>query len=416
MYEFNRAVARFIGDGHVWDNPDIGIMPCNQIFLKYREVYAVLQNNFLEGVMTLDLRKIRTALDNSSLTFDEWLVANGNKALPTVEGIPTVEYHSMRYGDAYDARYTLKGTDSRYSPDMVITPEHQVDILLSGAEVDYSKMVRQCLFTVNGLFHRASASEHGVYLLRGAESCNKLNQINAGILNFQDVGQFDCLEFKANYFKKPVKLLPYSDSVYIRFPRKLTGKTLFLVMGGFLITPNSDAFKVVNDDTLLVNMKRLPYHRFFYELLKRANLDSMGLDTTGDDRRSVAELDSDEAIKQFFLLPHSFLVLLDNPDVTIQEDQLMGTGIPGRWEYHTYPAGVMRVSDGTHPEYRVLEQEGVFVLATLPQYRDQIMRETVYHTPEGAIDNLKVGANSFHPADAVLVRAMSSKVKIAKAQ
>lgn len=415
MYEFNRSVARLIGDGHVWDTPDIGAMPCNEIFKKYREVYAVLQNNFIEGALTLDLRKIRTSIETLSVTFDEWLVLNGNKALPTAEGIPTVEYASMRYGDAYDARYALKGTDSRYSPDMVVTPEHQVDILLSGADVDYRKMVRNCLFTVNGLIHRASASNAGLYLIRGGESCNKMNQTNVGILNFQDVGQFDCLEFKANYFKKPIKLLPYRDSVYIRFPRKLTGKTLFLVLGGFLITPDQDSFKVINDDTLLVNMKRIPYHRFFYETLKRANLDSMGLDTTGDDHRSVEELDSDEAIKQYFLLPHSFLVLLDNPDVTIKEEQLGGTGIPGRWEHYTYPAGVMRVSSGVHPEYRVLEQEGVFVLATLPQYRDQLMRETVYRPHEGAIDNLKIGALSNFPADAVLIRVMSSKVKIAKA-
>lgn len=414
MYEFNRSVARLVGDGHVWDTPDIGAMSCNEIFNKYREVYVVLQNKFIEGALTLDLRKIRVSIETSTLTFDQWLVQNGNKSLPTTEGIPTVNYTSMRYGDAYDAKYNLLGTDSRYSPEMTVTPEHQVDILLTGERVDYTKMVRNCLFTVNGLVHRASASVNGIYLLRGAESCNKLNQINVGILNFQDVGEFDCLEFKSNYFKKPVKLLPYSDSVYIRFPRKLTGKTLFLVLGGFLITPNQNAYKVINDDTLLVNMKRLPYHRFFYETLKRANLDAMGLDTTGDDRRSVPELDSDGAIKQYFMLPHSFLVLLNNQDVTIQEDQLMSTGIPGRWEYHSYPAGVMRVSDGTHPEYRVLDQEGVFVLATLPQYRNQVMRETVYNVGEGAIDNMKVGANSFYPADAVLVRVMSSKVKIAK--
>lgn len=415
MYQFNRSVARLIGDEHTWETPDIGVMPCNQIFTKYREIYAVLQNTYIEGALTLDLSKIRTKIETLSMTFDEWLVQNANTALPTTEGIPTVTYLSSRYGDAYDAGYSLKGTDSRYSPEMVVTPEHQVDILLSRADTDYSKLVKNCLFTVNGLFHRASASQDGVYLVKGGECCNLVNDIQVGIFNLQDVSSFECLSFMSGYFKKPVKLLDYKDKIYIRFPRKLSGKSLFLVLGGFLITPNQGAFKLINDDTLMVNMNRIPYHRFFFETLKRANVDSMALDSTGDDRRSVKELDSDEAIKQYFLLPHSFLVVLDSQDITVRESRVGDMGIPGRWEYHTYPQGVLRASDGTHPEYRVLEQEGVFVLAAKPTYRDAVMRETTYAVKEDAIDNGKIGALSNHPAHGTLIQVLSSKVTIAKA-
>lgn len=415
MYEFNRSVARLIGDDHTWETPDIGVMPCNEIFTKYREVYAVLQNNFIEGALTLDLSKIRTKIETLSVTFDAWLVQNGNKSLPTVEGIPTVKYLSARYGDAYDAGYTLKGTDSRYSPEMVVTPEHQVDVLISKPDTDYQKLVKNCLFTVNGLFHRASASPAGVYLVKGGDSCNLINDTQVGILNFQDVCEFECLSFMPGYFKQPIKLLDYKDKIFIKFPRKLSGKTLCLVLGGFLLTPDQDVFKLVNDDTLIVNMNRIPYHRFFYETLRRAKLETMGLNTTGDDRRVVQELDSNEAIKQYFLLPHSFLILLNSTDITVREDRLADTGIPGRWEYHTYPQGLLRVSDSTHPEYRVLEQEGVYVLATRPQYRDTVMRETIYSVNEGAIDNHKIGAISNHPAHATLIRVLSSKVTIAKA-
>lgn len=416
MYEFNRSVARLIGDDHTWETPDIGVMPCNQIFTKYREVYAVLQNNFIEGALTLDLRKIRTKIETLTITFDEWLVQNANKALPTTEGIPTVSYLSARYGDAYDAGYQLKGTDSRYSPEMVVTPEHQVDILVSKPGIDYTKLVKSCLFTVNGLIHRASASPAGVYLVKGGECCNRINDTQVGLFNFQDVAEFECLSFMSGYFKRPVKLLDYKDKIYIKFPRKLSSKTLFLVLGGFLLTPDQDVFKLVNDDTLVVNMNRVPYHRFFYETLKRANLDSMGLDTTGDDRRAVQELNSDEAIKQYFLLPHSFLVMLNTQDITIREDRVADMGIPGRWEYHTYPQGLLRVSDSTHPEYRVLEQEGVYVLAARPQYRDAVMRETTYTSIDGAVDNHKIGAFSNHPGHATLIRVLSSKVTIAKAE
>lgn len=414
MYEFNRSVARLIGEDQVWETPDIGATACDKIFTTYREVYVVLSNKFIEGALTLDLSLIRSKIETLTITFDEFLVANGNSSLPTVDGYPVVETSIMRYGDAYDAGYSILGTDHMVDPETVVTPEHQVDVLFRRDGVDYEKMIRTCLFTVNGLFHRASASTKGVYLLRAGESCNISQETNFGIANFQDIGEFECLSFKDEYFKKPLKLLPYKDKLFIKFPKKLTGKTIFLVLGGFLLTPSNACFKLLNDDTLEVSMNRLPWHRYFYGALKNINLESLGLNVIKDDRRAISELDSDDAIKKFFLLPQSFLVVFDTQKMTIVEDQLQDMGIPGRWEYPGYPQGIIRTKYGFHPEYRALDQDGVFVLATMPQHDNPIMRETVYHRLEGATDDMRIGALSNFPAQAMLIRAYQTGVKIKK--
>ena len=413
MYAFLEALALPKGPSESWTPVDLSPLLCRDIAHNYAEAYITLTHPVLKETQVLLLTAVEVELSGFSGTFDEWLTAVGNKTLPTVPGKTELTSGNAEFKDAVYAGYKILPFDANRHPDTELSLDQKVDLLLRRKNVDYPDMEKNVLATVNGLFHRAGASPTGYVVYDGGRSANhaKLNQV--GLLNFQRVSKFECINIEKSWFTKPLPLLGYKDRFYLKVPKSLRGKTVMLVIAGFLITPG-ETFCKINDNVLSVSWNRLSMIDRYYLADQLLDLrDHVKLSTLEDGRRVTAEMLSDDFVVQMCTLPQSFLVVFDEPNISIDSEKLETLHVPGRWLLHRRPQGLLRVDLGYAPEYTVSSEQGnQFVLQTLPQYQRTILTATNRRDGETLQDNQYHGAYAGRLGQGHLVSFSSERVKI----
>lgn len=413
MYAFLEALALPKGPSESWTPVDLSTLLCRDIAHSYAEAYITLSHPVLEETQVLTLTTVEVELSGFAGTFNEWLVSVGNKTLPTVPGKTELASGMAEFKDAFYAGYKIIPFDANKHPDTELSMDQKVDLLLRRKNVDYEEMEKNVLTTVNGLFHRAGATSTGYVIYDGGRSANHAKRNQVGLLNFQHVSDFECINIEKSWFTKPLPLLGYKDRFYLKVPKSLRGKTVMLVIAGFLITPG-ETFCKVNDNVLSVSWNRLSMIDRYYLADELLDLrDHVKLSTLEDGRRVTAEMLSDEFVMQMCTLPQSFLVVFNEPNISIESEKLETLHVPGRWLLHRRPQGLLRVDLGYCPEYTVsAEQNDQYVLQALPQYQRTVLTATNRREGEKLQDNQYHGAYAGRLAQGHLVSFGSERVKI----
>ena len=415
MYVFVEALALPKGVSQSWVATDLGSRVASDITRLYADAYIQLSHPILTELQVLRLADVATELSGYSGTLNEWLVDNGNKTLPTTPGTFELTEGMADYMDAFYANYSILPFDASRHPDADLSKDERVDLLLRRKGVDYKSMERNVLAVVNGLFHRTGSTEHGFVVYDGGRSANHSGKNAVGLLNFQRVSTFNCYQIEREWFTKPLPLLEYKDRFYLKLPKSMRGKSLMLVIAGFLIPPG-DGFNIVNDDTISVAWNRLSmFSRFRIadrELDLRAHVVlEIAKEEEGDDRRLTEEMLSDEFVIQMCTLPQSFLIAFDEPGISIERELLESMRVPGRWLLHRRPQGLLQVDYGYAPVYTVSAQRNNhYVIQAPPQYHRTELGSTVRRTQLKVQEEAHHGAYEFRIGQGSLLMFSSERV------
>lgn len=411
MYKYERALARSIGDSGVWSEPDLLVVPCNQIFRRYNRAYVVLSHPVLPALQTLDLTLVRSELETTDMQFSQWLALIGNTTLPTEEGTPELKKSKVRYGEAWDANYAIKATDHRIHPDTPVEIDQQLDLLLTREGLDAYYAQKHCLVSVCGVLHQTSASEYGLYVLSGGRVAEQANDNRVGIVNFQDIGSLETLPITPEMIERPVADLPLRDKVYLKLPKEHTGKIIIPVVLGIPLL--GSGFTRWGDSVCVLHTNELKMIQRYY--FARARLGYRFLQSTfGDDRRATEDLLNDEMIVKYLTQPQSFIVLLDAPELSYEAQVLESLGAPGRYATPTYPEGLLLGPHGQVSEYRVLKQRDVYVVAGSERYDPRDMATTKRHLTLPVQENQNWSITEHDLATGFMVDLTATRVEITK--
>lgn len=338
MYSLVSAIAKSFQTQGRWVSVDITDLTFAQLFSDYTAVIATLTNPFVTGQVGLRLSAIQAQVGDSGQTFSEFLTANGNLTLPTFAPIPTINPKYVRYMDVFRAGYDVTPVGPTQAPDAQIPEGDKTWLFLTKTDpvTDYTLFYKTCLVSVNGFIHRLDASTQGVWVMDGNKSSMLSGRAEMGILDFQDVSQFEILPITPAMIYKQASGQLYQNQVRINTGVDLSTKTPMLVLGGYLHMLDSKTFRRIGQTQLLIDFNNLPFIERYHESRECIDYSSMPFQTTtrNDAQISVPDFLSDANILAYLQLSQSFLVMLDNLDVYRDSIYVEKSGMVGKLVAH----------------------------------------------------------------------------------
>jgi hypothetical protein len=390
-YQLVAAKARSKGLDAVWSDVDISAMTIGSLFTDYNNVWLTLSNTALTNNVYLKLSDIRehVAAQYQELTIPQWLVINDDDTLPTFNSLPTLALRHVQYSDAWRAGYTIKPVDRFRHEDAEIPYGEKNDLLLTKEGVDFQTYHRYALVSVNGFIHRAGASTSGLQVVEGGRTGRLANNNQVGIMSFLGVGTIDCIPITPSMIYKTTEDGRLADRAYVALPYDTEGKTVLLVMGGYLHVLD-EVYTKIGPKSLRINMNKIAWPERYFDSLKTIDLTSLPLTRNVNDPRHVAvdELYSDAVIKAYLSLPQSFIVIVNTSDFFVRRRQVPNSQLPGRFEV---PKGTGRFplfgAWGKLYDYAIFPDWGVHVLACNENARPRYQFRTTDWLNNATIDD-----------------------------
>ena len=344
MYKLESAVALGRSTGAQWESVEIGEVLVYSLYDTYYKIYLTISSTFTEELFYVDMDSLKDTYRTYAKTLNELLNDLNGTTLETVSELPNTTVKYARYMNAMQAGYKINhckigyNYPSNYSksdlPDLVLTrPEYTTDMTL---------LNKYCLLTVNGYIHRSATDGTKAYVIDGGSTSMKHNDNHLGIYSFLDIGAKEEIRITEDMISGVDELTPLKKRMYINIPGDLTGKYVFLVIGGYLVLPQADVLWPVNDNLYAVNPSMLPLAERYMESKDSLDLSSLGvtIPSYSENAVSLPEFLSDDVLKKYFTLSQSFAVVLDATNIFIDSKYIKHSNLPGMfttWEDPVYP-------------------------------------------------------------------------------
>lgn len=410
MYSLVKSYAQPTGEGSEWLEPDLSEIPCKTIASTYRKVWLVLSNSYLDHQVSLDFDTIRSELLTVTLSLKNWLFNQGSRAFTTVDTVPTIVKNRLIVGDACLAGYSVLPTSVNVHPDTPLNTDQQHDILLRRDKADYLYMQDHCLAAVNGYLHRTSSSEDGFYILNGVDTGTRTKSNQISLYNFQTLGKVEQFSITDSMVMRPIAALPLVKRVWLKLPKSVVGKTVGLVIAGFIQLLDGVVEKVA-DDIVVLNLSKLPWLDRVQHIQRSMDLAGCPTEFYTDGRRVLSEVESDDFVRWVLKLSQTFLFTIENDNLQAERQVLENIGLPGRWLAHEYPQGYIQVNAGYTPNCLVIPEGTRYAIAATALYDEGHLRERQgfreYRVYTDTIDVAKYR----RLASATLVRIVSTSVE-----
>lgn len=417
MYEYVKALVKYKKPNVKFEELDVRKVIVRSMMTIYDEVYVQLRHPSLTGIHTLIFSDIEDKVSSQlgTVTFEDWLLANGNNTLPTTEGIPVVEENSALARDAWQAGYNLDLCVPNGSPFNEAIDSDKSDIWMTRADTDYIDVQGHCLATVNGLVHRLDADDQGVYIKEGGTSFRKAKIASVGLISFKTVGKLHTATIKPEdvYHVDPTK--HYSSSVFIKVPFDTTNKVMGIVIGGYLhLCPND--VRVIGDNAIRVNMKRLP-------ILERYMTSKYLIDQSSMERfhkisdqnptdYNLNGFNSNECMLELLTLSQSFVVGIEVDHLTMTRHTTGRTHLPGRFYFDEAPIYPLMTELGLLPSYLSKEEAGIWVIRIDNNLKQNRFINTTDFSAQEKVDEKRVSSEAQSYSRGDLIKWTHSSVSI----
>ena len=257
MYSLISALGKDRKNGEKWHDVSIGDMPLNDIFATYEKVYVTLSNVFLPNNVTLKIESIRNMVAGQTITFNHFLISNGNRALPTENKVYTLNTRYVKYADAFHAGYTIEPVHPTYSGDMPVPELDKTNLKLTRHGTDYALFYKSCLVNVNGFYHLTDADHNGAYVIDGMKSRNKSKKNQIGITSFRELGELSFMPIRENMIYKNDDNESLGKKAHLDIGVDLADKTVMLVLGGYLHVLDEERFYRTGTTTFAIDFSSL---------------------------------------------------------------------------------------------------------------------------------------------------------------
>jgi hypothetical protein len=379
MYTLQSALGKSLSGGQQWSAIDLSGMTFATVVENYSVVYAVLTNPFLAGPVSLNLNSILPTITNQQQTFGAYLASLGNKALPTSTSIPSIKTQYARYQDGVKAGYTIQPIGTTQSLQYGATIANKPDVLLTRANTNYTTFYQSCLVSINGFFHMTDTDgKTGVWVTNGMASCVKSKKNKLGILNFQDLGKLTMIPITGDMIYKQNTSQALKNRAYLNVGKDLSNSTVMVVIGGYLHILDGKTFKLVGKQSLMIDFNNYPLFERYYESKDFIDLSTLAFTAYPTNAQAVAvdEITSDAAIKALLTLSQSFIVLLDNTQISVQLEKVRAAKIPGQYVSYVEPIWPLITGYGKVNEYWSVQDAGQWALYV----EDNIQPNYVFNT------------------------------------
>lgn len=371
MYTLNKTLVREKGTNGRWLEIDASNLTLLFLFNNYHQIYLILNNSFLENIVSLDLNKHRTYIPFSFLyiTVNEWLLENGNKSLPTSDTIPSLKTSYVTYSDALQANYSLKPVSNLAAYDSQLPNSEKEDLLVTKEGLNYSLFNDYGLVSVNGYFHLIDTGVDGVHVIDGNKTRLTSNDVLVGIYNFQNIGKIKRIPItRENISGKENNFKSYVD---LHLGESQNNRTVFLVIGGYLHT-YSNWVKNIGDGLFRIDIKNFPLIERFFESKEHLDLSSlyeiMTEKNNSYDQLDLEEVFSDEWITRYLTLSQSFFIVIENDDVFVDYHALEKLPSPGRFLHHEKINLPVIFGLGRILEYHLTKEDNKYLIAGQNSY------------------------------------------------
>lgn len=386
-YVYQRAMVREHGLNQYWKPVDISGMTISTILNTYIDAIAVLTNPFITGEVSFEITKNIPLFITPNLTLSNWLVQNGNTTLPTTAGAPSVTYVKGEYAQAHQANFYVRKVHPDTHPDVYNHDELLTDLLLSrSGTTDYEYIQKHMLVLVNGFFHRTESTTHGVYVKDGGRTSLIGKDNSLGVYSLANIGECRYIPITLDNLYKQHEDQDYSKRAYINVGEDLDNKVVLLSLAGVLHVLD-DSYYHMGNGQVAIKTEQTNWARRFVELYRNINLQSVieQMPTSNAALLSnptvnlpftIEELYNDNAIKQFLLLPQSFLIVIDTPYINTVFTAIQATAFPGVGVAYEKPTGLLRQRSGLYTSYTRVKQHHLWSVQFNPAYERQYYFET----------------------------------------
>lgn len=391
MYQLVTALAKPKGRNGRWLEVDLSTTLLSQIYRDYSRAILILSNDLLSSNVSLDIEAIRDQAVMVDLNPNAWFATLGNKSLPTSNTIPELQVKTVKYSDAWYSNYNVQPVDNLAHPNAQLPTSEKEDLLLTRAKTDYSLFHKNCLVTVNGLVHRTQLSGYGIYVDDGAASGRIANRNQIGIISFREVAEIEIVPITRDMIYRNHPDLKLGDRAYVNLGRELDGKTVLMVLGGYLHVLDS-SYSCVGDTMMMINFAYVPLAQRYFQSKHLIDLSSLGLSEVEVNKEltSVEELFSDEVIEAYMTLSQSFFVIVDTPELYIERHKLENTKLPGRFICGIQPVYPLEVGLGRMGDYWKVNDDGRWVIAVEENYLPEYQFEHTHWKKNHAIDDSRI--------------------------
>lgn len=391
MYNYIRALGRRYGQNERWKSVDMNTLPLTTVFQEYKEVWVWVGHNLIPHEQAFDLTTLRQELHHENQPFPQWLTTIGNRALPVTDTPPTFETRTVSYADLWAAGYkvTPVTTSGRLGSDNPRGEEK--DLIITRPDTDYDLFIDHCLVSINGLIHRLDYDPDGVRVVGGGEANLISNRNHIAAMSFLGVGKVSTITVTPDMITRSESTQPLSTVATIDTGVDLSGKTVGMVIGGYLHLLDN-CCSVTGDTSISVQLQNLPLLQRWYSSKLLINVDSVPLTQSvgNKDQIAVSELLGDDFVKGYLTLSQSFVVIIDGNDLYVERTPLQYTGLPGRYiarEDLKYPLiGPL----GNLLSYTQREQGGQYVIAVQDALTTYYQFEQTHWLKNHSVDNSRI--------------------------
>lgn len=400
MYIFITAFVKVKGRNGRWLEQDVRQTKLKDLYDQNSNIWLILSHESFDDVLAQGEEAAKVSLDmgllKSTLGYKEesvayWLQQNGSKTLPTVPGEVSLDNQTVSYSDAFAAGYSIEVVKPGAHPETYLPKSEKTDLLLTKEDLDYATLYKNVLVTVNGIVHQTSYSEYGLHVTDGALSGSVANDNHVGLISFMGIGSLEFIPIRPDMVSPHSEGRPLKEDAYITLNKDLTGKTVLLVLGGYLHVLDS-VYRQVSDQVFKIDFRNYPLPQKLFELMDYIDLKALDLTkyAKNDSLVEVEELYSDENLLNYLGLSQSFFVVVDTDELYVEKRQLEKTKLPGRWYSHIKPNLPLLKGNGKLEDYVWCEEQGVYVIRAVSNYQVRYFNfETTQWKQDPGIDSTK---------------------------
>lgn len=362
MYQLVSAIAQLKAAASPWAVVNLSAMSLSQVDSAYADVYLRVESPFWTNDHTMRFSEITQGYTERNHTIAQFFVAIGQVTLPSTDGLASIVKGRVKYADAYWSGYSLQRGKYLQSPTNIPTVDDADILIMKKQGVDARVFHKNCLVTVNGLIHRVDADSEYIYVIDAGKS-NYLSRRNeVGIISFKDIGELECHSITPEMLFRGHPDQPFANQIFIQSPVSAEGKTAALVMGGYLFLLDNLTFFRTAEDIFCLDTQSIALLDRFFESRQLIDLSVLDLEYNGANKAQIsrAQLFSDEVLTKWMTLSQSFLVFIDNANLTVERQQLAPTSIAKQYLVYEEPTLPLIGGFGLIRPYWSQEDDNIF--------------------------------------------------------
>lgn len=402
MYSLVSSITLARTTGSQWSSVDLSNMIVHSIFNNYQKCYLRLSHFALEEDVYVDLDVLKYEYGNYNDTLAQLLIDLGDRTLPTVSNVPTLGVKYVKYSDAIKAGYKIDTCLIGQPVPINYPPEDLVDLKITRPNYDteMSLLHSHCLLSVNGFIHYTANDDNYAYVKDGGATMRKSNQNHLGITSFLSIGELTKVPVVESMVAKQAVDSTYRERIYLDIPDTvdIENKTVFLILGGYIVFIRDNTFWQVGDRRFALNMNNLPYLERLFESMNFMDLKSLNLsqNPTSPNAFDIDEIWSDETLLKYLTLSQTFIVVVDSPRLVFRKLHLRNSNLPGMFTAYQDPVYPLFVGHGRLAEYWKIPEDGYWSVNVTDSYLRNFVVSYQQETDMNIINNNLISSKLFY--------------------